>query len=170
MVNRFIIDIRHQINNPWNKDSILLLADENFTFSLSILSSDKKDLKKEFINDPIKSKLDRKHNSRVIAAIHSFLIYRIIILNRTKINELKICRDANPKWVYDYLQKLFSYFNYLQILNNLKFSFINKDDDIIKSNIAHKKARTINKKGLKYDYTLTKEDIKNLKDFLKKKL
>ena len=82
------IDIANQINNPWDKDSVLALTGQNIKFGIKIIKEDKQQLHKSFISG------DKSHDRKVIAMIHAFLIFKCLDLNKDKITSVDICPDC----------------------------------------------------------------------------
>lgn len=47
------IDIANQISNPWSKDSVLGIKENNFAFTIKLKTNEKKELKKKIIKNII---------------------------------------------------------------------------------------------------------------------
>lgn len=166
MIERFEVDLANQIDNKWSKDSVLAIKGEKFGFSLKIRSKDKKTLKKKFITE-VKSKSDRKHNKKVVVLIYSFLLYKIIILNKDKTQKISICRDCEPLFlVSKSLSKICKYYKEEPITNFLSFKF----KKIKKKSRAHRLANNVLRGRKKEDYCLNKQDIAELEDIIRKNL
>ena len=118
---RFEIDLANQINNKWTKDSVLGMRNKDFDFSLKIKTEDKKVLKKKFISEA-GDKSDTKHNQKVIMMIYAFMIYKLIKLNKDKIESIYVCRDCGPSYlVVKYISKVCKYYGDFRLeLNQLK--------------------------------------------------
>lgn len=163
---RVEIDLANQIDNRWAKDSILAMKDKDFQFALKIKSNDKKVLKKKFINES-RSKADKRHNRKVITIIYSFLIYKIIKLNKDRIKKIYICRDCGPSiFVSKYISKICKYYKDEPITNYLKFKF-RKSGEKSKS---HRLANKVLRGRKKADYCLNKKNLIELEDIIRKNL
>lgn len=163
---RLEIDLANQIENRWTKDSILAIKNKDFNFSLKIKSEDKKILKKKFIVEP-KDKADKKHNKKVIIIIYSFLVYKLIKVNKESIKKISICRDCGPSFlVSKYLSKICKYYRDEPLTNYLSFKFRKGN----KKSKAHKLANSVLRGRKREDYCLTQQDIIELEDIIRKSL
>jgi len=163
---RFEIDLANQIDNRWTKDSVIAMKNGGFQFSLKIRSKDKKILKKKFISES-KDKADKKHNRKIVLVIYSFLIYKIIKLNKDKIKRIYICRDCGPSlFVSKYISKICKYYNDEPITNYISFKFRKGEQKSKAHNLANKVFRGRKKE----DYCLNKQDIIELEDIIRKNL
>jgi len=161
---RFEMDLANQIENRWTKDSILAIKNKEVGFSIKIKTDDKKLLKKKFVIKS-KDKTGKKYNKKVVMTIYSFLIYKVIKLNKERIKKLYICRDCGPSFlVYKYLSKICKYYKEEPITNYIRFKFRKGG----KKSKAHKLANTVLKGRKKEDYCLNKQDILELEDLIRK--
>ncbi len=162
MEERFGIDLANQIENRWTKDSILAIKNQNFGFAVKIKTEDKKLLKRKFIIDP-RDKSNRKYNRKIISLIYCFLLYKIIKLNKDKLEKVLICRDCGPSYLISkYLSKICKYYNDEQVTEYLSFKFRREG----KKSKAHKLANDVLKGRKKEDYCLTKQDISELENII----
>ena len=163
---RFEIDLANQIDNRWTKDSVIAMKNESFQFSLKIRSKDKKILKKKFISES-KDKADKKHNRKIVLVIYSFLVYKIIKLNKDKIKRIYICRDCGPSFlVSKYISKICKYYKDEPVTNYLSFKFRKG----LQKSKAHNLANKVFRGRKKEDYCLNEQDIIELEDIIRKNL
>ena len=88
---------------------------------MTIKGIDKEKIKKRFIiND--KSRMSKRHNRKIIVAIYSYLLYKLLC-EFPEANPLLVCRDVRPeRLVMKFLIKIANLFNNRAILNReIKF-------------------------------------------------
>mgnify|MGYP001588453966 CR=1 FL=1 len=119
--NFYHVDISNQIENKWNRDSVLAIVKNEMKYSIKIKSSQKEKLKKRFI---LKTELrrEKKQNKRVVAVIYCYLLYKALE-NFNEANPLLLCRDVRPEiLIIQYLHKIANYFGNKEILKKeIKF-------------------------------------------------
>ncbi len=159
------VDMSNQINNSWNKDSSLALKKGGKGFSVKIRTEDKKSLKRKFVWDEDSDK-NKKHNQRVIVIIYCFMLYKLIKNSKGLGDHVKICNDAGPRWsVNKYLNSIFRYYNEPPIGEKIKLRFRRDGDP---ESFAHSLARKVMRGRKKEDYLITKNDVKELEDIIRK--
>ncbi len=170
------IDIANQIQNSWNKDSVMALVGSNVSFALKIRADLKKEIKEEFISN------QRPHDTKVVALVHAYLIFKCLQINKDKhIKKVKFCRDCRPDHlISNYLQKIASVEGWPTITQDINIAprlptKIKLSDGTIKKipakeSKAHKLANECLKNRIKENYLINKTDIENLKIHLKKRL
>jgi len=89
------VDIGNQIDNSWNKDSVLALKINNLGFSVKIRAPDKKILEKKYLNNP-SSRKEKKDKRRFIVLVYSFLLYKLLTESKGLANKVKLCNDVSP--------------------------------------------------------------------------
>lgn len=164
------IDIAGQIDNPWERDSILALVNKskNICCTIRLKNSDKIKLKKEFINSD-GTQSAKRHNKKVINLIFAYIIFKVLDDNKNLIDELYICPDHRPsKEVHHYLQKVSYHLGYNKLTEDINIHFLDRSKYEIKKNTpAHKIALKILKGKKKSDLIA---DFKELYDIISKLL
>lgn len=90
------IDISNQLDNSWNKDSVLAIKMGKIGFSIKIRDFHKKVIRKKFILDD-SYKDYRRNNRRVTVILHSLLLYKLLKeLPSEAFEVVKICNDVGP--------------------------------------------------------------------------
>jgi len=167
MVERFEVDLANQIDNKWTKDTILAMKNRNFGFSVKIKSSDKKILKKKFISE-LGDKSDRKHNKKVVVMIYSFLIFKLITLNKEWVKAVSVCRDYEPLFlVSKSLSKICKFYKDEPVTNYISLRFKRNKK---KKSRAHRLANDVLRVRKKEDYCLTARDLEKLEEVIRKNL
>ncbi|MBU2638059.1 MAG: hypothetical protein KJ955_03740 [Nanoarchaeota archaeon] len=178
--NVYEADISNQIENPWNKETILAIIsrDRAFRFTIKLNGEDKMSLKNEFCHNIPKGTpyhefhKERNANSIVITIIHAYLIHKIAALNPEMEGTLIVCPDARPKEkVEKYFYRACRHFG-SGIEKRIKVSFrksCKKDGLLVKAprSMANQTARRTLRKKLNPNYSVTKEDIRELKGFIR---
>jgi len=166
MNERLGIDLANQIENRWTKDSILAIKNKSLEFAIKIRTDDKKLLRKKFILDH-KDKSNKRRNRKVISLIYCFLLYKIIKMNKDNIRKVLICRDEGPSYLISkYISKICKYYNDEPVTNYISLKFRKSG----RKSKAHKLANNILKGRRKENYCLTKQDISELKDIIRKNI
>lgn len=159
------IDLAGQIDNPWERDTVLALVNKskNIYYAIRIRNSDKLKLKKEFINKD-ETQSSRKHNKKVINLIFAYLIFKVLNDKKDLISEVYICPDHRPsKEVHHYIQKLATYLGYNNLTEEKNITFIDRSKYNIKKNVpAHRLALKILKGKKKSNLIVDFKEIDNL--------
>lgn len=159
------IDLSNQINNSWNKDSVLALKKSRKSLAIKIRTSDKKGLKRKFIWETEDEK-NKKHNQRVITIIYCFMLYKLIKKSGEYSKNIRICNDAGPRWAINkYLNAILRYFNEKPIGEEFRLKFRREGD--LRSP-AHNLAKKVMKGRRKEDFIITKKEIIELEDIIRK--
>lgn len=157
------IDLTGQIDNPWERDSILTFANKvkKYFYPIRLRNKDKFLLKKKFINE-LKTRSSARHNKKVINFIFAYKIFKL--LNKIEFKNILICPDHRPsKEVHHYIQKLSYNFGIPHLTKEKNISFIDRKKYHVKKNTpAHKHG----KKVLKGKKEAEKVNIKELIDLL----
>ncbi len=151
------VDISNQINNSWNKHSVMALVGKGIKFAVKINSSDKRKIRKRF---------RKTITERDIACwIHAFLIFVCWRENKI-VSRLEICPDCRPtEKVYTYLQRIASVYGYKDFSISVKISF----STIKQSSPAHALAKKAYKHNKKVTYSVTDEDINEIVEIMSNK-
>ena len=160
----FNIDISGQIHNKWGNPTVLaIVSDDHETkCSIRIEAAEKKVLRKVFIRKE-KTKKSQKHNSRVIALIFAYMIFRLIDMNYQNIEKVIICPDHRPKEsVYRFLLQISSKHGYPILSDDIEIKFRN----IKKRSGAHKYALKVLRKHKVADIVIKKKDVTELKSLI----
>jgi len=159
------IDMSNQIDNTWNKDSVLAIRKKEAKYTIKIKTEDKKALKKEFIWEA-DSKQSLRHNRKIITIIYCYLLYKLIKNTNGFSSKVKICNDVGPKvLVNNYLTAICRYFEEEPLQNKIKIRFRKKGDN---KSTAHGAARKVFKGRKKEDYLIQNKDLEELRNILKK--
>lgn len=159
------IDMSNQIDNSWNKDSVLAIKKKESNFTIKIRSEDKKSIKREFIWE-VDSKRSLRHNRKVITITYCFMLYKLLKLTHGFSSRIKICNDVAPKvFVNNYLTAICRYYNEEPIQNRIKIRFRKEGEP---DSSAHGIARKVFKGRRKEDYLIRYEDLEELRKILKK--
>jgi len=158
------IDLANQIDNPWERDTILSLVNKSksINYSIRFKNVDKSKIRKKFINlDETQS--SRRHNKKVINLVFAYLIFKVLNTKRDLVNYVFICPDHRPsKEVHHYIQKLSHYFGYSDITRKINIKFFNRrKHNIEKKTPAHKLAGKILKGKRKANLAVNFEELHN---------
>lgn len=159
------IDIAGQIDNPWERDSVLALVNKskNIYCTIRLKNSDKIKLKKNFINSD-GTPSAKRHNKKIINLIFAYIIFKVLDNKKNLIDEVYICPDHRPsKEVHHYLQKLSYHLGYNKLTEDVNIHFLDRNKYKIKKNIpAHKIALKILKGKKKSDLTADFEELNHI--------
>lgn len=140
------IDIANQIDNDWNRDTILAFVNEqkDSQYTIRFKNQDKSSLKKKFIN-PVETKSTRRHNAKVVNLMFGYMIFKIILEMKIPLTRVLICPDHRPtKEVHHYIQKISNFLGKPNLINDVQMSFINrKMYDVPKNTPAHRLAKKV---------------------------
>jgi hypothetical protein len=153
------MDLANQIDNPWERDTILVLINKskNINYSIRLRNTEKSKLKKKYINLN-KTHSAKRHNKKIINLIFAYMIFKILQIKKDVINSVLICPDHRPsKEVHHYIQKLSYSFGMPKLTEEINIKFFNrKKYDIKKRTNAHNLARKIlkgkKKANMKVDF------------------
>lgn len=179
--NVYEADISNQIENPWNKETILAIIsrDKSFRFTIRLNGEYKLGIKEEFCHNIPKDRSkyhefqkERNANSIVITIIHAYLIHKIAVLNQNMSGTLIVCPDARPKEkVEKYFYRACRHFG-SGVEMRIKLTFRKSckiNGDLIKAprSMANQTARKTLRRKLNPNYSITKEDARELKGFIR---
>lgn len=140
------IDIANQINNKWERDSILALVDEEkkIYYSIRFKNCDKSKIKNNYINAN-KTQSAKRHNSKVVNLIFAYLIFKILEKNKERIKRVYICPDHRPsREVHHFIQKISYELGIHNLTQQININFAGKDGFTIKKKTpAHRLANKI---------------------------
>lgn len=174
-------DISNQIENPWNKETILAIIsrDKSFRFTIKLNGEYKLSIKDEFCHNIPKDKpnyhefqKERNANSIVITIIHAYMIHKIAALNSKMQGTLIVCPDARPKEkVEKYFYRACRHFG-SGVETRIKLTFRKSckiEGILIKAlrSMANQTARKTLRKKLNPNYSITKEDLRELQGFIR---
>ena len=148
------VDIANQINNSWNKDSVLAIREGNVSFSVKIKTIDKKYLRKRFVEEDRKKY--KRHNMQVATIIHAFLLFRLLDEFGEKFSRVKICNDSGS---FSYFNKY--YFKICKIIGRLPNVMIKPRRGGGKSD-AHKIANDVFRGRKCASMVVRKKDVENI--------
>lgn len=151
------VDISNQIDNSWNKHSVMALVGKGIKFAVKINSSDKRKIRKSF---------RKTMTERDIACwIHAFLIFVCWRKNKA-VNKLEICPDCRPTAkVYDYIQKIAKACGSPDFNSIVAMTF----STIKQSSPAHTMAKKAFKHNKRVSYTITEADRNELIEIMRQK-
>lgn len=151
------VDISNQIDNSWNKHSVMALVGKGIKFAVKINSSDKRKIRKRF----------RKSMTEgdIACWMHAFLIFVCWRENKT-VGKLEICPDCRPTAkVYDYIQKIAKVSGYPDFNSIVAMTF----STIKQSSPAHALAKKAFKHNKRVSYTITEADRNELIEIMRRK-
>ncbi|MDI6738145.1 MAG: hypothetical protein QME12_06570 [Nanoarchaeota archaeon] len=179
--NVYEADISNQIENPWNKETILAVIsrDKSFRFTIKVNGEYKISIRDEFCHSLPAGKenyhkfhRERNANSIVITIIHAYLIHKITVLNPNMSGALIVCPDARPKEkVEKYFYRACRHFcSGAEKRIRITFRKSCKIGGILvrtPRSMANQAARKTLRKKINPNYSITKEDIRELKGFIR---
>lgn len=164
---RWDVDLSNQINNSWNKDSVIVARKDNVNFSVKIKTENKKKLRKLFIRDD-GTKSGKMHDNKIVCLIYCCMLHKLIEISNGKIDKVLICRDIKPApEVTKYISKICSYLKEEPLTNRVSIKFRKSNDSKSK---AHHTANKIMKGRRNANYTFKDEDIAELEEMIRKVL
>lgn len=158
------MDISNQIDNAWERDTILSFVNksEKINYSIRLRNSDKSKLKKNFIN-PSKTQSAKRHNRKVVNLIFAYMIFKILE-EKSSMGYVYICPDHRPsKEVHHYIQKISYLLGYPTLTKDVNLKFMNRDKyDINKKTPADKLAKKIFRGKAKANSIIDCEKLKEI--------
>lgn len=162
------VDISNQIDNSWVKDTALALVQGSLKYSIKIEVNNKSTIKKlcEY-NTKHEAKYKEQKNiqrktkryfNRVVSLTHAYLLYRLIMDNRTAINSITVCKDSIAKFLHNYLQNITQNKNKNYLVKHIKIKYGLKK----KNNSAQDYAKSVAKGEIPASYTLNKKDVEEI--------
>ena len=161
------IDISNQINNSWNKDTVIAMVNNISPFSIKLRSDIKSKIKANFISG------DKSHDSNIILFVYAYMLCKCLILK--SVHEVIICRDHRPTdKVYRYIQKISPQLG-VDIVSRTRISFrkskiVNGKKIKTPESKADRHARAVFQNKKRADYVITSTDYEKLEELIKKLL
>jgi|ETNmetMinimDraft_2_1059921.scaffolds.fasta_scaffold00334_11 hypothetical protein len=165
IININHMDMANQINNKWERDTILAFVnkEKDYGYAIRLKNRDKSIIRKRFINQ-LESESTRRHNNKVINVIFAYMIFQVIQEMKVSITKLIICPDHRPsREVHHYIQKIANFLGRPNITGEINISFINrKRYDLKRKTPAHKLATRVLKGKKKAQSFVQSEELANI--------
>ncbi|MBI4439410.1 hypothetical protein HY638_00390 [Candidatus Woesearchaeota archaeon] len=163
-MTRAEIDISNQINNSWQKSTVLAMVQGNLKYSV-MLRVEHKDTIRKFCEDNTPSgdaykasNRDRKRRklffNRAISLTHAYLVWKILLNNEKEISKVQICSDTPPKFLDNALQRIIQNTNTGHIIRHISRGY-----GLEKNNSAQKYAKAVARGDTNPTYILTARDV-----------
>ncbi|MFH1642415.1 MAG: hypothetical protein ABIC04_05965 [Nanoarchaeota archaeon] len=156
------MDMANQIDNKWERDTILSFVNEQKrnNYSLRLRNKDKSTIKKRFIN-VLQTESTKRHNKKVVNLIFGYMIFKIIRDMKIPITKVIVCPDHRPtKEVHHYIQKIANYCGKPNLLQEVKITFIDRNHyDLYKKTPAHRLAGKALKGKIKTTNVVNSEEL-----------
>jgi hypothetical protein len=159
------VDLGNQIDNSWNKDTAMALKINKVGFVIKIRERDKKKIEKKYIKE-VKTRKDTRHNRKVVVAVYSFLLYKLIKESNGIVRNIRLCNDISPaKDFHRFLDKICKFFDEPSLHSTHSIKFKKRKQG---KSRAHRLANRVYKGRKKADYLIKEKDVNDLIEIINK--